>query len=1678
MASPPRLSSPRVRLPALLAACCALFTACSEPLPEAPPLTSQKPSLAGVDGDLTVTEVGRALNQYAILGEDVSAGATSLVVTAATDLNASDFGPLSSGDLLFIIQMQGASIDISDSPDYGTVTNLNGTGLYEFAVVRQVVGNTIHLACSGLKNSYTKAGQTQVVRVPQFRSLTIAEGALVVPVPWTGQRGGIVVLHVDGTTTLSGDIDVSEDGFRGGLRHDSSNISSNQITLYRTSDAQLGAAKGESIAGYASAYAGLGGGYGRGAPANGGGGGNSHNAGGGGGANGNNSHAWHGQGVMRDSVTGAQAWQLDPAYLANGMLTDESGGGRGGYSYSSLDEDAFSKGPGETYWGGNFRAEVGGLGGRPLDNDPASRLFMGGGGGAGDGNNSAAGSGGTGGGIVYLISTNVSGTGRIRANGGPGQQALLSNNDAPGGGAAGGTVIVLSSNLSGISVEANGGTGGNQNIGLNEAEGPGGGGGGGYIALSGGTVTASANGGASGTTTSPSLSEFPVNGATFGADGQVLSTPALPLPWLSCAPINLAITITDGQSSAHPDATVRYTVTVTNSGPSTATNAPVSVPVPADTSGATWTCAASAGASCQTAGGSGAIATSVTVPPGGKATFTLEVHVSPTSTGPLVATATVSEPAPLLDGNPANNSATDTDTVVPEADLGVTLTESADPAPNDRPLTYTVHISNDGPNAAANVEVSFGLPLDATFLSASGAGWNCSQPTSDSVLCTRPSVANGGAPDISIVVMPTIASGTLNVFAEVFSDTPDPSENNNSAQEETTIAAPNEPPVNTVPGAQSTPEDTALLFSSAGGNALSAADPDAGSELVQVTLTSTHGTLTLGATSGLTFSSGDGTADASMTFTGTLAAINAALEGLRFAPDGNYNGSASLTLTTNDLGHSGAGGPLTDTDTVPITVTPVNDPPSAVDDTATVTEGTTENPIDVLANDTSAPDSGETLTVTGVTQGDQGGTVAVTDGGTRIHYTPAPGFSGTETFTYTLSDGNGGTDSATVTVTVTKLPEPPEPIERRVVGGGCSTSGSGSPPSAFWMLLALVGLTRVGRQGARTSGPRGARAVLALGVVAVLAASGPAQAQSSSAIDVQQFKPAPGKADVLGLEGPGVPGHLSWSTGLYLQYAHDPLVIINPRNEALLQHLVKNQVGFDLVGAIGLGERFELGASIPISLQHGEFNEQASGSLEQTWKGGLGDLRLIPKVLLLEGESLRLGLAAPVVLPTGGSTALRGEKGVGVQPRLATDYTFDGGTRLLANVGVNLRSRQELLNLSVGNELSYGLGAAIPFQVQGHPLIGLASVAGAFGLGATGGTNEEEIPLELQAGLQYPFSKSMVATLGAGRGLTLGYGMPVFRVFTGVTWTAEEQTHSRPRDSDNDGVPDVADKCPDQPEDRDGFQDEDGCPDPDNDQDGIADVADKCPNQPEDKDGFQDEDGCPDPDNDHDGIADTVDKCPNEPEDKDGFQDEDGCPDPDNDQDGIADAADKCPNQPEDKDGFQDEDGCPDPDNDHDGIPDAEDQCPLEPEVINGVDDSDGCPDIGESKVQLTATKIVIREKVYFATNKDVVLARSFPLLQQVASLLRANPEIKKVRIEGHTDSRADDAFNLDLSQRRAGNVRKYLVEQANIAPERLDAVGFGETRPVDTNLTAAGRENNRRVEFIIVEQEGVTPAP
>jgi outer membrane protein OmpA-like peptidoglycan-associated protein len=288
---------------------------------------------------------------------------------------------------------------------------------------------------------------------------------------------------------------------------------------------------------------------------------------------------------------------------------------------------------------------------------------------------------------------------------------------------------------------------------------------------------------------------------------------------------------------------------------------------------------------------------------------------------------------------------------------------------------------------------------------------------------------------------------------------------------------------------------------------------------------------------------------------------------------------------------------------------------------------------------------------------------------------------------------------------------------------------------------------------------------------------------------------------------------------------------------------------------------------------------------------------------------------------------------------------------------------------------------------------------------------------------------------------------------------------SGPRDRDKDGVPDKFDKCPKEAEDKDTFQDEDGCPEADNDGDGIADDKDKCPNVAEDKDSFQDEDGCPELDNDADGVADAMDKCPTQAEDKDGFQDEDGCPELDNDNDGIADDKDQCPLQAEDKDNFHDEDGCPESDNDNDGVPDDKDACPNQPETVNGVLDDDGCPDTDLKKFS------GVIGGIKFAFGSNTIDLTSYPVLDEAAAAFREYPDISFI-IEGHTDSVGGKKKNLKLSRDRAEAVRQYLVAKG-ISPFRMRIAAYGLERPIASNSTETGRAQNRRIEFKFLSEAG-----
>jgi outer membrane protein OmpA-like peptidoglycan-associated protein len=618
------------------------------------------------------------------------------------------------------------------------------------------------------------------------------------------------------------------------------------------------------------------------------------------------------------------------------------------------------------------------------------------------------------------------------------------------------------------------------------------------------------------------------------------------------------------------------------------------------------------------------------------------------------------------------------------------------------------------------------------------------------------------------------------------------------------------------------------------------------------------------------------------------------------------------------------------------------------------------------------------------------------------------------------------------------------------------------------------------------------RACIVAAILGVLGAgiSALAIAEPAGNIDLNAFRPAMDSRGYLTVNASQVLGDKELSFGLgSLDWGHSLLKLDGQGNT----YSIDDIIGATLIGAFGIHAgpaELEIGASVPFLIMSGDRGPDVGQNQFKLDGQGIGNIGLHLKTRFLKtsrGPKIGLGVIGSLYLPTasptdrflgeatrGTMTTTSGKLVPQVMGILDKEFGRTGALRMSLNAGIRIRSSETFTNndpgndnapvtgasVTAGSEIPFGVGIAYALSRQKFDIVG--EVYGAIPLG----THDNYMPLEVLGGVKLYLARNSFLSLGVGRGLVADKGAnPGFRAMIGIVFEPNIG------DRDGDGIKDDVDKCPDDPEDFDGFEDEDGCPDPDNDRDGIPDELDKCPDIPEDKNGIEDEDGCPERatnDRDGDGIPDNVDKCPDEPEDKDGFQDEDGCPDPDNDNDGIPDNVDLCPNDPEDKDGFEDEDGCPDPDNDHDRIPDKDDKCPNEPETYNGYQDEDGCPDRG--RVVVTNTSIEILDVIYFEYDKAVILPKSFPILDAVAATLQGNPSLQLVEIQGHTDERGDDAYNLDLSDRRAKAVMKYLVDKG-VDEKRLTAQGYGETQPLDRRHNEAAWAKNRRVAFLILKR-------
>lgn len=257
-------------------------------------------------------------------------------------------------------------------------------------------------------------------------------------------------------------------------------------------------------------------------------------------------------------------------------------------------------------------------------------------------------------------------------------------------------------------------------------------------------------------------------------------------------------------------------------------------------------------------------------------------------------------------------------------------------------------------------------------------------------------------------------------------------------------------------------------------------------------------------------------------------------------------------------------------------------------------------------------------------------------------------------------------------------------------------------------------------------------------------------------------------------------------------------------------------------------------------------------------------------------------------------------------------------------------------------------------------------------------------------------------------------------------------------DTDKDGIYDKEDACPQVA----GLKQFNGCPDTDGD--GIIDGSDACPEVA----GLAALNGCPDADGD--GITDANDACPQVA----GLASLKGCPDAD--KDGVADKDDKCPTVA----GPKENAGCPWADTDKDGVADKDDECPE----VAGPASNKGCPEV--TAAVLESVKVEAKS-IYFNSGKATFKSEDVPVkIESISSLLKQYPNAK-FSIEGHTDSDGSDAFNQKLSQERADVVRNALIERG-LKPANLTAVGYGESKPVATNKTAAGKAKNRRTEVVL----------
>jgi hypothetical protein len=617
-----------------------------------------------------------------------------------------------------------------------------------------------------------------------------------------------------------------------------------------------------------------------------------------------------------------------------------------------------------------------------------------------------------------------------------------------------------------------------------------------------------------------------------------------------------------------------------------------------------------------------------------------------------------------------------------------------------------------------------------------------------------------------------------------------------------------------------------------------------------------------------------------------------------------------------------------------------------------------------------------------------------------------------------------------------------------------------------------------------------ASAILLVSALAALVA-GRARAADVPSLNLRRLDLPTDEQGGLYSEPARTPGPLNWNAAVVASYANR-LVVLKDDSGAQIATPVRHQFSVDYLFGVGLGERLALGLALPsVVYQTGtDISDRVSGATALP-KSALGDVGLSAKAVLLPSGELggfSLAALARVTLPTGDPTSYISERSTNGELRMLSELNLVAFS-LRATLGAKVRgSEATYVDRAFGHELPWG-GALVlrpqalgwddkgrwTWSVEAHGAVALTpNFAAAAGSPAVLGAVARYTPSEISilAGVEAPLSSAV--------------GVPSVRGVLGLGWAP------RFYDADHDGIEDAKDECAELAEDRDGFEDGDGCPDFDNDDDGVGDEDDKCPGEKEDADGFEDEDGCLDPDDDHDGIQDVKDACPREAGPDSPDPKLRGCPLRDRDMDGVYDPDDKCPKQAEDRDGFEDADGCPDPDNDQDGIPDtddacpvvggvarsdaklngcpspdqdgdtyddADDKCPQAAETFDGFEDTDGCPDADAKKPRAPIARVDEKTQSvrlsapigFEAMPRALELTDKSKLtLRAVAALLHDRPSVTLlvgVRPQGASPAAAEEAMNRSTSVVLA---LRALTHRDDVAR----AVGF----PTVAKLPGAGQ--------------------